>query len=417
MSIAEKTEEELRKELDELNRQQWEITERLRDPRGIRRGGLSGTGPRNFSANGARQRGLVRPAERNDSQDLPPAKKRLSSAIVKAEEGEISEDAADEKSKESIVEVNEVSSRIEKKTFSTSWRDDNPRASKMGFDIPPTEHVPRVLPKDEDPRLVNRNRRMLGQLLGTLEKFKKEDEKLSGSEAYMRRTNSLQRAEQRAREESEKLRHQEREQIAEKRKRDLTLRARVAAKAEEKRLELLFLRWCDHHRKLGNFLRTQAEPPLYYSFTKPLEEDADKLEKQKELFEAWKAKRREDLSEYEKKIGDEYLANIENNNGVRKGGKVSAMNNGGDLSLQESIMDQELETHRLEHGPKTRKLPDQNQDEEDEDVDVGDDDIMDDDLLGAEETAAPKLEPAAAAGNGSSPVLLLAEEEEEIKVV
>ena len=31
------------------------------------------------------------------------------------------------------------------------------------------EHVPRILPKDEDPRLVSRNKRMLGQLLGTLE--------------------------------------------------------------------------------------------------------------------------------------------------------------------------------------------------------------------------------------------------------
>ncbi|GAB2257982.1 hypothetical protein Droror1_Dr00014142 [Drosera rotundifolia] len=32
-----------------------------------------------------------------------------------------------------------------------------------------TQPVPRVLPKDEDPKLVSRNRRMLGQLLGTLE--------------------------------------------------------------------------------------------------------------------------------------------------------------------------------------------------------------------------------------------------------
>lgn len=29
--------------------------------------------------------------------------------------------------------------------------------------------IPRVLPKDEDPSLVKRNKRMLGQLLGTLE--------------------------------------------------------------------------------------------------------------------------------------------------------------------------------------------------------------------------------------------------------
>jgi hypothetical protein len=36
-------------------------------------------------------------------------------------------------------------------------------------EIPTTEHVPRVLPKNQDPSLVNRNKRMLGQLLGTLE--------------------------------------------------------------------------------------------------------------------------------------------------------------------------------------------------------------------------------------------------------
>ena len=35
--------------------------------------------------------------------------------------------------------------------------------------MPVMEHVPRVLPKNEDPSLVNRNKRMLGQLLGTLE--------------------------------------------------------------------------------------------------------------------------------------------------------------------------------------------------------------------------------------------------------
>lgn len=38
-----------------------QITERLRDPRGLRRGGLSGISPRNFAANGPRQRGFVRP--------------------------------------------------------------------------------------------------------------------------------------------------------------------------------------------------------------------------------------------------------------------------------------------------------------------------------------------------------------------
>ncbi|GMQ01771.1 hypothetical protein CsSME_00048293 [Camellia sinensis var. sinensis] len=226
---AEKTEEELRKEIEELNRQKWEITERLRDPRGLRRGGLSGPGPRNFIADGGRQRGFLRPAERTDSEDQPPQKRRLSSAIVKAEDGEIIEDAAEAannaKKKDSAVEGSSSSgvtaNQSERKPSNLSRRDGNQRPSKMDFEVPPTEHVPRVLPKDEDPSLVNRNKRMLGQLLGTLEKFRKEDKQLSGTEAYMRRSNSLQRAEQRAREESERLRQQEREQIAEKRRRDL----------------------------------------------------------------------------------------------------------------------------------------------------------------------------------------------------
>jgi pinin len=33
------------------------------------------------------------------------------------------------------------------------------------------------------------------------------------------------------------------------------LRARVAAKAEEKRLELLHIQWTEHHKKLSNFVR------------------------------------------------------------------------------------------------------------------------------------------------------------------
>lgn len=262
--VPEKTEDELRREIDELHRQQREITQRLRDPRGIRRGGISGAGPRNFAVNGGRQRGFVRPAERSEAEDQPPAKRRLSSAVVKVEEGEIeegSEAAIDVEKKDAIAVPEAVEApdenvnQGERRPSNWSRRDSNQRPSKMDFDIPPEQHVPRVLPKDEDPSLVSRNKRMLGQLLGTLERFRKEDMKLSGTEAYMRRSDSLKRAEQRAREESEKLRQQEREQLAEKRKRDLTLRARIAAKAEEKKLELLFLRWSEHHKKLGNFTR------------------------------------------------------------------------------------------------------------------------------------------------------------------
>lgn len=47
-------------------------------------------------------------------------------------------------------------------------------------------------------------------------------------------------------------------------------------------------------------------------------------------------------------------------------------------------MDKELDTHRLEHGPKTRKIPGagNNEEEDDvEDINVGEDDMMDDVLV------------------------------------
>lgn len=386
-TAVEKSEEELRKEIDELHRQQREITERLRDPRGLRRGGFPGAGPRNVAANGARQRGFVRPAERTENEDQPPVKRRLLSAVVKVEDGEIIEDAGaakDVKMRDPLVEGDASANQVDKKPSDwqqggRSRRDFTQRTGKMEFEAPETEPLPRVLPKNEDPSLVNRNKRMLGQLLGTLERFRKEDKQLSGSDAFMRRSNSLQRAEQRAREESEKLRQQEREQIAEKRKQDLTLRARIAAKAEEKKLELLYLHWTEHHRKLSNFIRTKTKPSIYYLPAKPFEKDATLIEQQKEQdFLEWKNTRRQELSEYQKQIGDQYIANVEKQlerwQNARKARKAN-----DDLNLQET-MDKELETHRLEHGPKTRKIPGagSNEDEDVEDINVGEDDLMDD---------------------------------------
>jgi len=258
-TALEKTAEELRHEIDELHRQQREITERLRDPRGLRRGGFSNVAPRNQG-----RRGFPRPAERNDVEDEPPAKRRLSSAVVKVDGEDVSKDGefpVDGNGTQVKVGENGTSDQSDKKQSglhrgSWSQRDAEQRRTNKryeAFALP--EPAPRVLPKNEDPKLVNRNRRMLGNLLGTLEKFRKEDKQRSGTDAYARRTAALQRAEEKAREESERLRLQERENLTEKRRRDLTLRARVAAKAEQKKLELLFLQWSEHQKKLSNFIR------------------------------------------------------------------------------------------------------------------------------------------------------------------
>ncbi|KAL9227041.1 hypothetical protein vseg_002783 [Gypsophila vaccaria] len=382
-ATVEKTEDELRKELEALQRQQREITERIRDPRGLRRG--PAPGPRNFPPS----RGFVRPvcADRTNAKDEPPPKRRLSSAVVKVEDGEIVEDgnAGTEVLVEAPVSRNESRSMVSQHTHHVSSAANGRQQMQNGLDFP-EKVVPRVLPKNEDEALVKRNRRMLGQLLGTLERFKKEDVKLSGSDAYVRRSISLQRAEEKAREESERLRQQERERIAENRKRDLVLRARVAAKAEEKKLELLFLQWSEHQKKLTSFIRTKAEPHIYYLPVKPLEENVELSEQKKEqAFQEWKAARREELSSYQKKIEEQYIANAEKDldrwANARKGRKSN-----NDADLQET-MDKELETHRLEHGPKARKIPGSNNEEEEEveDINVGEDDMMDD-VLDLEES-------------------------------
>lgn len=389
---ADKTEEELRKELEALQRQQREITERIRDPRGLRRGGFSGNSPRNFVPNLPLQRGFIRPADRTNSKDEPPPKRRLSSAVVKVDDEEVAEgeNSVSEVPGEDLAAGLSVSiSRNGQRSpvsqhNRSSYAKNGDLQAENGLDYQVKE-VPRVLPKDEDPRLVNRNRRMLGQLLGTLEKFKKEDMQLSGTDAYMRRSDSLQRAEQKAREESERLRQQERERIAENRKRDLVLRARVAAKAEEKKLELLFLQWSEHHKKFTNFLRTKTEPPIYYMLAKPIEENAEFSEQKKEqAFLEWKATRREELSAYQKEIHEQYIANVEKDlDRWLTARKTRSANN--DANLQET-MDKELETHRLEHGPKARKIPGANNEDEEEveDINLGEDDMMDD-VLGLDE--------------------------------
>ncbi|XP_020257081.1 pinin-like isoform X1 [Asparagus officinalis] len=395
---VEKTAEELRKEIDELNRQRWEITKRLRDPRGLRRPAPS-VGP-----TGPRKRGaVVGPAV----EDQPAPKRRLSSAVVKLEDGEIKEDASGPKDskEEHISEVAAVPTgengkpRPNPQINSGSRRDGNPWMRKMDYDVIPTEPIPRILPKNEDPRLVKRNRRMLGQLLGTLEKFQEEDKQRSTTEAYMRRSDSLRRAEEKAREESERLRQQEREQIAEKRRRDLTLQARVAAKAEQKKMELLFILWSEHHKNLTNFLRTKTEPPIYYMPAKPLVEDAAIVEQSTEqVFLEWKTARRAELSEYQKQIEEDYISNVDKELDRWQDARNTRRSN-IQVNLQET-MDKELETHRLEHGPKPRRITGNNEEEDVEDI-AAEDELMDE-VLGAPERVYGDASKLPEAGNGSS---------------
>ncbi|KAJ1293996.1 hypothetical protein BS78_01G112400 [Paspalum vaginatum] len=383
-AATEKTAEDIRRELLELQRQHREITERLRDPRGLRRGAL-GPGP---GPGGPRPpRGFVRPPVGAELGDQPPQKRRLLSAVVKVDGAETDEEGTNA-TKDAQAEGTEAASAAaddsDRRGFNNGGfrRDGSLRMQRrVDYNSLP-EPAPRDLPRNEDPNLVRRNKRMLGQLLvGTLEKFQQEDKKLSNSEAFLRRSETQRKAEQKVREESERLRQQEREQIAEKRKRDMTLRARVAAKAEEKRLELLYIQWTEHHKKLSNFLRTKAEPPIYYMPNTPIIDDPNIVEQNKEkVFEEWKSMRRAELTQFQKQVEEQYLSNVERQL-ERIQNARNARRANGPANMQE--MDKELDTHRAEHGPKTRRVPEEGGNDDDEDAeDMAAEEELLDEVLG-----------------------------------
>lgn len=124
-----------------------------------------------------------------------------------------------------------------------------------------------------------------------------------------------------------------------------------------------------------------------------------------QAFLEWKTARREELSEYQKQIGDQYIANVEKDLERWQNARKVKKGNNDMLNLQET-MDKELDIHRLEHGPKKRKIPDGSNNEDGgddddvEDINVGEDDMMDDVLdvddnnRRADETARPDTDNA-----------------------
>ncbi|KAI8095183.1 pinin/SDK/memA/ protein conserved region-domain-containing protein [Thamnidium elegans] len=143
--------------------------------------------------------------------------------------------------------------------------------NKTDSDATPDEEIKR-------PRLElneagkNRNRRLFGALLGTLNKFKDETEKTSEIDKNRREIN-------------EKLHdklEQERKELAEK------LRARREEKdrklEHEKKIirEKLELFNIHQQEKLANFLKTKTEPSIYYLPEKLTDEMVLTIEKQKE---------------------------------------------------------------------------------------------------------------------------------------
>lgn len=154
------------------------------------------------------------------------------------------------------------------------------------------------------------------------------------------------------------------------------------------------------------FIRTKAEPPIYYMPTKPLDDDPTTVEQNKEkAFEEWKSMRRAELTQFQKQVEEQYLSNAE-----RQLERIQNARNArrGNVPANMQAMDEDLDTHRAEHGPKTRRIPEEGGNDDDEDVeeDMAAEDELMDEVLGvndainddptkpAEEAATDGGEPA-----------------------
>lgn len=103
--------------------------------------------------------------------------------------------------------------------------------------------------------------------------------------------------------------------------------------------------------------------------------DKDHIGYNLQVFLEWKSARRAELTEYQKQIEEQYISNVENElerwQNARNARRANSL-----VTLQET-MDKELETHKLEHGPKTRRIPGGNDDEEDVEDIAAEDELMD----------------------------------------
>lgn len=107
--------------------------------------------------------------------------------------------------------------------------------------------------------------------------------------------------------------------------------------------------------------------------------------------------RRAELTQFQKQVEEQYLSNVERQL-ERIQNARNARRANGPANMQE--MDKELDTHRAEHGPKTRRVPEEGGgNDEDEDVeDMAAEDELMDEVLGINEDPSKPSEEATTDG-------------------
>ncbi|XP_038050816.1 pinin-like [Patiria miniata] len=134
-----------------------------------------------------------------------------------------------------------------------------------------------------------RNRRMFGHLLGTLQKFKQESTDMESKER--KRSEIEKKLEEQAVEEKKEVAAQRSQLFTERRNQQAELQRleRLVDIAKEQES------WDAHTKKLSNFIRTKAKPPIFYKPAKPSLVTEKNLMDSKELLNDMMKKRRAEI--------------------------------------------------------------------------------------------------------------------------
>ncbi|CAI5960949.1 unnamed protein product [Closterium sp. NIES-64] len=180
------------------------------------------------------------------------------------------------------------------------------------------------------------------------------EEEERDAELLARRAMIQQKAEQRVAEQSERLKEQERERILQQRKRDLVLRARLMAKAEEKEVHLLARHWHRHRSLLSHFIRTQASPPIMYLPARPSPPTDKLLQAQAQSLEEWQQNQERKVQQLVADSLQRHLAEADRlmlpQGGVKATKGEKGAGSDSDDQRMDSVVDEEEERDERKEG-------------------------------------------------------------------